>query len=257
MITPGTTGRQELGAFLRAHRERLTPAEMGIEPGPRRRTPGLRREELASLAGVSGTWIAWIEQGRDVSVSAAALHRLARTMRLSAPERHYLFELAGRRDPEAAPEPAGDALAAELERLLATFATPAYALDRSWTALAWNAPATRLFVGWLDRGAERNLLRYVFLDPLARDLIADWDSRALRLAAEFRADYGRHLAAADTRAFVDRLLAESPVFARAWQAHEVTEREGGERRFTHPLDGPLRYRQATLLLARQPDVKIV
>src|SRR5215470_11704429 len=101
MIGSDNGGRQELGAFLRAHRERLAPNSVGIDPGARRRTPGLRREELASLAGVSATWIAWIEQGRNVSVSPAALMRLARVMRLTAAERHYLFDLAGKRDPEA------------------------------------------------------------------------------------------------------------------------------------------------------------
>ena len=99
--------RQELGAFLRSHRERLTPAALGLEAGARRRTPGLRREELAQLAGVSTTWYTWIEQGRDVGVSPAALMRLARVMRLTAKERAYLFDLSGKRDPEgpAQPEP--------------------------------------------------------------------------------------------------------------------------------------------------------
>src|SRR5690349_8758912 len=92
--------RLELGEFLRSHRERLTPAMVGLEPGARRRTPGLRREEVAQLAGVSATWISWIEQGRDVTVSAAVLGRLSRVLRLAPAERAYLFDLAGRLDPE-------------------------------------------------------------------------------------------------------------------------------------------------------------
>ena len=250
------TRRAEVGRFLRSHREKLTPQALGLEPGTRRRTPGLRREELAQLAGVSATWLTWIEQGRDVSVSAAALGRLARVLRLAPAERAYLFDLAGRRDPEAPPEDMTDPPAG-LDAVVAAIASPAYALDRSWTALSWNGAAAHLFTGWLDGHADRNLLRFVFLDPAAQALIADWEIRAMRLAAEFRADYSRHLAAPDTRALVDALRAASPFFERAWQAHAVTEREGGERTFNHPADGFLRYQQTTFLLAPHPDVKLV
>ncbi|HVW92170.1 MAG TPA: helix-turn-helix transcriptional regulator [Devosia sp.] len=250
------TRRAELGRFLRSHRERLTPQALGIEPGVRRRTPGLRREELAQLAGVSATWFTWIEQGRDVSVSAAALVRLARVLRLNPAERAYLFDLAGRRDPDMPPDDTAE-LPDGLDAVVSTIASPAYMLDRSWNALAWNAAAAHLFTGWLDGDADRNLLRYTFLNPMAQRLIADWEIRARRLAAEFRADYSRHLAAPDTRALVDALRAESPFFEAAWQAHAVTEREGGERTFNHPRDGFLRYRQTTFLLAPHPDVKLV
>ena len=248
------THRHELGAFLRAHRERLTPQMVGLDASARRRTPGLRREEMAELAGVSTTWYTWVEQGRDVGMSPAALMRLARAMRLTSAERAYLFTLSGKPDPEAPPE--SDAVPDGLPQLVAAITAPAYALDRTWSAMAWNDAAEHLFVGWLD-GPERNLLRYVFLSPAAPKLIVDWEARALRLAAEFRADYSRHLAAPDTRQLVESLKAESAFFAHAWQAHDVTEREGGERTFTHPADGFLRYRQTTLLVAPQHDIKLV
>jgi transcriptional regulator with XRE-family HTH domain len=254
---PDETRRHELGEFLRSHRERLTPALFGMEAGARRRTPGLRREEIAQLSGVSATWYTWIEQGRDVSVSPAALSRLARVMRLTPAERAYLFDVAGRRDPEApAEQPLGD-LAAGLEPVVAAITAPAYVLDRTWNAMAWNNAASRLFIGWLDGDNDRNLLRYVFLSPVARTLIADWETRALRLAAEFRADYSRHLAAPDNRALVEDLRARSVFFEHAWQAHAVVEREGGERTFSHPQDGFLAYRQTTFLLAPHQDVKLV
>src|SRR6185437_11103186 len=141
MDLPDEARRAELGEFVRSHRERLTPDMFGMEAGRRRRTPGLRREEIAQLAGVSPTWYTWIEQGRDVSVSAAALLRLARTMRLTAAERGYLFELAGRRDPEAPPDsPLGD-LRTQLRAIVAAITTPAYVLDRAWNARAWNETA--------------------------------------------------------------------------------------------------------------------
>jgi transcriptional regulator with XRE-family HTH domain len=254
---PDETRRRELGEFLRSHRERLTPALFGMEAGARRRTPGLRREEIAQLSGVSATWYTWIEQGRDVSVSPAALSRLARVMRLTSAERGYLFDVAGRRDPEAPVEqPLGD-LAVGREPVLTAIAAPAYVLDRTWNAMVWNNAAGRLFIGWLDGENNRNLLRYVFLNPVARTLIADWETRALRLAAEFRADYSRHLAAPDNRALVEDLRNSSAFFEHAWQGHAVVEREGGERTFNHPRDGFLSYRQTTFLLAPHQDVKLV
>jgi transcriptional regulator with XRE-family HTH domain len=255
MKTMSTQARQELGAFLRSHRERLTPDMLGLEPGTRRRTPGLRREEIAQLGGVSATWYTWIEQGRDVGVSPAALMRLARAMQLTAIERAYLFELSGKLDPEGPPEHE-PTIPADLLAIVEAIATPAYVLDRGWSALLWNGAAERLFTGWLD-GPERNLLRYVFLNPAARKLIDNWPSRAQRLVAEFRADYSHHLAVAETRSFVAELQAASPEFDRAWRAHDVLEREGGERSFTHLRDGHVRYRQTTLLLARSHDIKLV
>lgn len=249
------TRRKELGEFVRSHRARLTPDMFGMDLGTRRRTPGLRREELAQLAGVSATWYTWIEQGRDVSVSSSALTRLARVMRLTAAERAYLFDLAGRRDPDAPPDsPLGDL---NLAAVVAAIHTPAYVLDRAWNALAWNEAAQRLFVGWLDGEGSRNLLTYVFLTSVAQKLIANWEERAQRLAAEFRADYSRHLAAPDTRELVEELRTRSPFFDNAWQAHAVTDREGGERTFNHPADGFLRFEQTTFLLARHQEVKLV
>ncbi len=256
MTGSDATRRQEFGAFLRAHRERLQPAMFGLERGQRRRTPGLRREELAALAGVSATWLAWIEQGRDVQVSTNAVTRLARVLRLSPAERFYLFSLAGRTDPERA-EAEDDAMPEGPAAIAMALAMPAYLIDRAWTARAWNAAASRLFTGWLGGASERNLLRFIFLDEAARRLIADWEIRARRVAAEFRADYSRHLAAPDLRALAQELASASPLFAEAWEAHAVVEREGGLRLFDHPEDGRLAFRQTTLTPARHPDWKLV
>jgi transcriptional regulator with XRE-family HTH domain len=255
MTASPDTAQRELGTFIRSHRERLTPEMLGLQAGTRRRTPGLRREELAHLAGVSATWYTWIEQGRDVGISAGALMRLARVLRLTTAERAYLFELSGKRDPEAPSDPTR-IVPEELAEIVRAITVPAYALDRTWTAVAWNPAAVRLFTGWLD-GPDVNLLRYVFLNPAARLLIADWPARARRLVAEFRADFGRHLAAPDIQHVVEELEAASPDFVRAWRLHGVLEREGGERAFHHPRDGALRYQQTTLLLARHHDIKLV
>lgn len=245
--------RQMLGTFIRAHRERLTPPKNG----GRRRTPGLRREELADAAGLGVTWITWLEQGRDVKASTGALARLAEALQLSAAERASLFDLAGKKDPQARNEPV-DHLPPALLALPRQIAAPAYLLDAAWTARTWNAPAAQLFTGWLDDSAQdRNLLRYVFLCPAARSLIADWEHRARRLVAEFRADFHRRPGDPEMTGLADQLCRDSALFARHWQQQDVLYREGGERRFRHPVLGELTFNQTTLLVAAQLEIKLV
>ncbi|MGH7092098.1 MAG: helix-turn-helix transcriptional regulator, partial [Stellaceae bacterium] len=217
--------------------------------------PGLRREEVAQFAGLSPTWYTWIEQGRDVSVSPTALARLARALQLDRAEREYLFELAGKRDPDPG-SGAADELPPGARACLDAITAPAYLLDREWNARGWNAAAGRLFVGWLDREGERNLLRFIFLGPEARGLICDWERRARRVVAEFRAHCGAHLNAPELRVLIDDLAARSPEFALLWHQHGVLGREGGERTFNHPADGFLRYEQVTFDLAGHADIKL-
>jgi transcriptional regulator with XRE-family HTH domain len=250
MIDPDQ--RRLLGEFIRAHRERTQPA---ASEG-RRRTPGLRREELAARAGISLTWCAWIEQGRDVQASPETLGRIAQALALSRAERAYLFELAGRIDPEAPPEPEVDA-PASLVAIIKEFKHPAYGLDRVWNACCWNKAAATLLRGWLDSEHQRNLLRFVFLDPAARKLIPQWEDRARRLLAEFRADYAHTFRDARVRSFVEALRADSPLFARAWGEQDVQHRIGGERVFQHPQRGRITFEQHSFAPAERPDYKLV
>jgi transcriptional regulator with XRE-family HTH domain len=242
-----------LGGFVRAHRERLPPEGQS----GRRRTPGLRREELAARAGISVTWLTWIEQGRDVKASPQALHRLARALSLSRAERAYLFELSGILDPDA-PLPRDNADAPlSIIAAVEAVAHPAYGLDRLWNACAWNDAAQRLFQGWLTPGRQRNLLVFVFLEPAARDLIPNWDLRARRLLAEFRGDYGHSFTDPRARALVERLRRDSALFRQAWDEHSVLEREGGLRHFQHPQDGALCFLQHSFSPSERPDHKLV
>lgn len=256
---PAETKRRELGDFLRTHRERLTPTSLGLPAGGRRRTPGLRREEVAQSCGMSATWYTWLEQGRDASASASALSTLARTLQLTPAERAYLFELAGKRDPSlpAPPDDDGMDVAASLGRAVTAVDGPAYILDSLWNARAWNKQAARLFVGWLDGGSDRNLLRYVFMSPTARKVIPDWQARARRVLAEFRADSSRHLEDAALQALVEDLRGRSAFFAKCWSEHAVVDREGGERTFDHPRQGRLFYEQVAFAVANRPDFKLV
>lgn len=248
--------RKALGDFLRSARARVQPNAVGLPPGVRRRTPGLRREEVAQLCGISVTWYTWIEQGRDVSVSPSVWARLASVLSLARAERHYLFELAECTDPEHGrglvhPLPMG------LADCVHSIIAPAYILDRCWNVLASNKAFLQLFNGWPERDPNPNLLRYIFLDPAARDLVVDWDQRASRVVAEFRADVAAHADEPDVRVLLDDLLQASSVFAHWWTRHAVVDREGGLREFQHPVSGILRYQQITFRLATRPDCKLV
>lgn len=249
--------RRALGDFLRAHRERLTPAAVGLPPIGRRRTPGLRREEVAQLSGLSATWYTWIEQAREVSISVGALSAVASALRLSRAERSYLFDLAGKRDPERGAEPLPHHAAAQVQAAVAAVAAPAYALDRCWDVLAWNDAATDIFRGWLDAPGPKNLLRYIFLDVGAQSLIQDWPSRARRVVAEFRAECSAYLDDSPVRALTDALQRESAVFAALWSQQDVVEREGGRRGFHHPTRGEIDFAQVTFRLSGHDDVKLV
>lgn len=247
--------RHNLGKFLRAQRERLQPHAAGLVVTPRRRTPGLRREELAQLASISVTWYIRIEQGRDVSMSSGATGRLADALKLGRAARRHLFELAGHAESVQLGSRA-DTLPPALYASVKALCTPAYVLDAQWTARAWNEAAAALFHDWLCR-PDRNLLRYVFLDPSARHFIVDWEVRARRLLAEFRADVVGPTHGSNIAALIEELRADCELFGRWWDEQQVTEREGGERAF-NVLDGSvLRLQQLTLVPASDPGFKLV
>ena len=250
--------KNNLSLFIRKHRERLRPEDAGLKTIGRRRTPGLRREELAQLCSISPTWITWIEQGRPVSASAAMLDRLSAALQLTPSERKYLFTLAGKLDPVGE-----DSQTDGIDSVLASVSyitTPAYILDRQWNVLAWNKAAEVLFEGWLDnkKSAEiPNLLRFTFLAPKSKLLIENWPYRAKRLVAEFRADCGLHVEDHEVRSLILELSEGSKEFATYWQDYNVMEREGGLRTFHHGTYGKLSFKQATFYPATRRDMKLV
>lgn len=250
-MEPDKNQRHELGAFLRARREALPAPATG-----RRRTPGLRREEVAALSNVSTTWYIWAEQGRDISLSPQALARLAVALKLTPAERAYLFALAAKLDPAPPVEPEDQQLPAELMDLPGTISAPAYVLDSCYTARVWNMQARDLLAPWLKSG-EFNLLRYVFLYPNARDFIVDWTARAERLVAEFHAETGPKPDAPARRGLVEGLCRDSAEFAQYWRSFTVLAREGGVRRFNHPERGAVSYTQHNLTPAAHPGYRLV
>jgi hypothetical protein len=192
-----------------------------------------------------------------VQASPQALSRLAHALCLSRAERSYLFELAGRHDPEALAPALSPAIPTALVAGVQALTVAAYGLDRFWNACCWNAAAELLFTGWLDTGERPNLLHFIFLNPAARRLIPDWEARALRIVAEFRADYSHALNDPAMNALVGELTAESPLFARGWTRQAVLAREGGTRTFRN-ADGDIEtYTQHTLLPADAADHKMV
>ncbi|WP_260927306.1 helix-turn-helix transcriptional regulator [Novosphingobium sp. 9] len=244
--------RYLLGAFVRARREKVA-APSGAR---RRRTPGLRREELAERAGIGTTWLAWIEQGREIRPSAEALGRLAEGLNLAPAERRYLFSLAERHDPAHPPSLGSDAPPA-LEALVRALSCPAYALDPAWTVCCANRAARRLFAGLFDETETPNLLVYVFTHPAARNLLPDWRQRAIRVLGEFRRDFGLAIADPRVRFVVERLQESSLLFREGWADQAVREREGGRRTFIHPEDGAQHFLQHTVADIERGDFRLV
>ena len=185
--------RAELGAFLRSRRESLSPTTVGLPSGFRRRTPGLRREEVAMLADVGTTWYTWLEQGRDVRASQEVLLAIAHALRLDAVERRHLFVLSDRPPPEVR-STGPEHLEGSVQRMLASLSgQPAYVTGRRWDILGWNRAASVVFGDYeqLDQDA-RNLMLMVFVNPRHRRLLIDWEELARAALAIFRADSARY-----------------------------------------------------------------
>ncbi|MDP4534735.1 helix-turn-helix transcriptional regulator [Alkalimonas collagenimarina] len=207
--------KNELTDFLLHHRNKLKPVDVGLPTSHRRRTPGLRREEVAALAGVGLTWYTWFEQGRDIQVSESFLLNIAKALKLNDAECCHLFLLAHRRPPaqETFQEQSIDPLT---QSIMDELARPAYIMDLRWNLIAWNTPADELFSLAKRQPAERNLLRLLFTDPQLRSRLPNWQHDAVQLLAQFRCD----MAAAPEDPFIQQLIAElkqlSPAFNQLW-----------------------------------------
>ena len=250
--------QRELGGFLRKHRELLKSTETRNYPGKRpRRTPGLRREEVSQMAGISVSWYARLEQGEETaSPSSDALERIAGVLKLAPAERNYLFLLAGRVDPNRAAEFENRLIIGTIENFVHSISSPAYLLDKYWTPLLWNAKASRFFSLWLE-GPEPNLLRHMFLDPKAHSFVVDWEMRARRLVGQFRNDFANNVDDPKMLDLVRDLSEGSGLFRSAWTDQRVLFRDGDEKSYNHPQFGLLNFFQTTFLVAAEPSLKLV
>jgi transcriptional regulator with XRE-family HTH domain len=257
-MTKDEIRRQELSDFLRNRRGRIAPGDVGLPATNRRRTPGLRREEVAQLAGVSATWYTWLEQKRPIGVSSGVLDSLARVLRLDPAERMQLFQLA-LRQPVLESLSKRETVSPLIRRLLdKTDPIPAFVLGRRWDVLAWNRAALAFYLDF-DRvlANERNLLWLIFTNSTLRSSIVDWRTRAQDTLARFRADYGRHAGDAHFVQLVERLKSMSPEFAQWWPRYDILPITEGRNDYDHPLAGRMTVEHTSFLAVDNPELRLV
>lgn len=234
--------RAELSEFLRSRRARLKPEDVGLPDfGRHRRVPGLRREELAQLAGVSVAYYTRLEQGNGRNVSAEVLDAIARALRLTGAEHAHLTHLAKPKQHKKRPSTRPQQVRVALRELIDTFdSVPAYVVGRRSEILVWNRMAAAVFGDWAEMPAqERNWARMVFLKPEYRDLFVEWDQKAYDIVSFLRMDAGCHPDDPRLSALVGELSVKSEEFRRLWATHDVKEKNHGVKRLRHPLVGEL------------------
>jgi transcriptional regulator with XRE-family HTH domain len=247
-----------LGTYLRDRRTKLDPAALGF-PSERRRTLGLRREEVAQRANISPTWYTWLEQGRGGAPSADVLDRIARALMLTDVEREHLFLLGLGRPPEVRYRK-NEGVTPRLQRVLdALDPVPAVIRTAIWDVVAWNRAATMMLMDYGSLPPEqRNILRFIFLDPRARAAQYDWESVARFVLGSFRVDAARAGAAADVEPLVDELCRLSPEFKAMWRDNEVRGTHGDAvKHIRHPVLGPLAFEYSAFAVDGRTDLSMV
>ncbi|MET0291946.1 MAG: helix-turn-helix transcriptional regulator [Steroidobacteraceae bacterium] len=243
--------------FLRSCRARIKPGDLGLPSPQRRRTEGLRREDVAALSGVSVAWYTWLEQGRAMRVSDEVLERICHTFRLTDDEREYLFSLVQHRPPRLQQESQVEA-PEELKRLLGEVAVPALLMNLRWDVLAWNELNTAVF---RDYGvlpvAERNLADLLFTRPSYFKDPQEFENMARRLLAKLRVDYCKAGEDPKFEALIRRLDNSSPVFRRIWRTPEINVRSYGHHRFQHARYGELSFEHTTFVPDGHPTLRVI
>jgi transcriptional regulator with XRE-family HTH domain len=251
--------RNALGSYLRSRRTRLDPAAFGFAAG-RRRTPGLRREEVAQRANISATWYTWLEQGRGGAPSAAVLDRIAKGLMLTEPEREHLFMLGLGRPPEVRYKPA-DGITPRLQRVLdALESSPAIIKTATWDVVGWNKAAAVLLTDYAQLPREqRNILRLMFGSARKRARREDWSSVARFVVGAFRADVSRAGAGSSDEVFglVEELCRLSPEFKALWQDNEVVAYGEGIKCIHHPEAGPLDLEFSSFAVEGRPELGMI
>ncbi len=252
------TADNQLGDYLKARRTRLDPAAFGL-PMTRRRTPGLRREEVAQRANVSATWYTWLEQGRGGAASADVLDRIARALLLTEVEREHLFLIGLGRPPEVHYRPP-EGVSPQLQRVLDSFTlAPATIRTSTWDIVAWNRVAAVVLHDYSQMPPEqRNVLRAMFLSPGMRATQTDWLATARYVVGSFRADVARSGAGEQVQALIDELSRLSPEFRAIWAENEVGGSfTGAIKSIRHPHAGILKLEYTSFVVTGQPDLEMV
>jgi transcriptional regulator with XRE-family HTH domain len=249
--------RNHLGDYLKDRRTRIDPAALGF-PAGRRRTPGLRREEVAQRSNISPTWYTWLEQGRGGAPSADVLNRIAGALMLTETEREHLFLLGLGRPPEVRYK-ASEGVSPRLQRLIdALEVSPALIKTATWDVVAWNRAAAAVLT---DYGAlppdQRNILRVIFCDPRVRAAQYDWDAVTRFVVGAFRADAARAGAVSEVSELVDELCARSPEFAALWRSNDVGVYGEGVKRLRHPILGAIMLEYSAFAVDGRPDLGMI
>jgi len=251
-----STDSNALGTFLRDRRARLDPAVFGFSG--RRRTPGLRREEVAQRANISPTWYTWLEQGRGGAPSADVLNRIANGLMLTEPEREHLFILGLGRPPEVRYR-AIEGVSPRLQRLIDTLeVSPALVRTAAWDIVAWNRAATVVMTDYGRLAPEdRNVLRLLFSNPGVRNVQHDWEAMARFVVGAFRADAARAGATSEIADLVEELCRTSAEFKRIWEENEVIAHGEGTKRLRHPVLGDIELEYSGFAIDGRPDLNMV
>jgi transcriptional regulator with XRE-family HTH domain len=257
-MNTAATNESRLGGYLKDRRTKLDPTAFGFA-AERRRTPGLRREEVAQRANISPTWYTWLEQGRGGAPSADVLNRISRALMLTELEREHLFLLGLGRPPEARYRK-NDGVTPRLQRVLdALDPSPALIRNARYDVVAWNRASSVMLV---DYGSlppeERNILRFIFLDPRARAAQYDWESVARFVLGAFRVDAARAGAAAEVEPLVDELCRLSPEFKAMWRDNDVPGHHGeAVKHIRHPVLGALAFEYSAFAVDGRTDLTMV
>ena len=252
-----TDRTSQLGHYLRHRRTRLDPVAFGF-PGGRRRTPGLRREEVAQRASISPTWYTWLEQGRGGAPSPDVLDRIAKGLMLTEPEREHLFMLGLGRPPEARYKPC-DGVTPRLQRVLDSLTiSPAIVKTAIWDVVGWNRAAAALLTDYAKLPREqRNILRLMFANPHVRAAQAEWESIARFAVAAFRADAARAGASGEIAQLIEELSRASPEFEALWRDNDVVAHGDGLKRLLHPGLGLLELEFSAFAVDGRPELGMV
>jgi transcriptional regulator with XRE-family HTH domain len=251
------TPRQQLSEFLKSCRARVTPGELGLPEGLRRRTPGLRREDVAAVAGVSVTWYTWLEQGRDIRVSARVLEKVSSALRLSNDERDFLFSLVQNRPAPPLPTEAME-VDATIVRMINSLGVPTLVLNERWDILAWNSLASAAFRDYGKIAPEdRNLLRILLLQTGSTLTPEDYDAMAHRVIPKFRVDYSQSGDPESFNPLIEELSEGCPTFKRLWSTPKIATKSVGMNRISHPKLGVMTFEHSSYVPEGSPKLRII
>lgn len=257
MIASHMDKRAQLSQFLKSCRARVTPAEVGLTEFGRRRTPGLRREEVATISGVSVTWYMWLEQGRSVRVSSSVLERISRALRLSSEEREYLFELVHNRPPPLLPHHK-DEVGAAVHHMLQSLSVPALIMTFRWDMVERNDLVREVFRDYGSPGSkDRNLLRILFTNPLYRKDQDAFEAMARRVVAKVKLDYSQVANDPEFEALIAELKGSCKTFSRLWKSPEVTARSEGVHTVRHRAVGRMSFEHTSYVPEGYPSLRVL